>query len=130
MLWISLRFLTSGPTLPGGGTVSGVMSVLHGWEPPLADPGVPGADRVGVSFCPGSISFCQLRKSFLARFAKSSSFVFFLKSLMCFPRRVSYRMEKYIYISQNYTLCVQCIDNSLYNGIGGKWEFIPQVLLW
>ena len=42
-----------------------------------------------TSLCPGSINFCQLRRSFLARLARSSSFVFFLTSLISFPRRVS-----------------------------------------
>lgn len=85
VLCTSFLILTSGTPFPDTEMSGGAASVLQGWELPLVDPGV-----LAATAGPGSISFCQALKSFLARLARSSSLVFFLTSLISFPSRVSY----------------------------------------
>lgn len=64
-------------------------------HPPLAEPVPPASPRSAASFWwTGSMSFCQLRSSFLARLASSSFFVFLRTSLMSFPSRVSYNQRE------------------------------------
>ena len=93
-LWKSLRFFSSGAGRPDGGAGAGGGGETSALGPaPLEDPevGARPADSPPSLCCPGSISFCQARTSFLARLARSSFLVFLRTSLISLPRRVSLR---------------------------------------
>lgn len=88
---MSLRFFRSWMLL---GVLATPTSGRQLCAPPLAEPAAPASARSATSFwCTGSMSFCQLRRSLLARLASSSFLVFLRTSLMSFPSRVSYNQE-------------------------------------
>lgn len=115
----SFLFFNSNPTLADGMAVAeaGILE-YH----PLDN----------TSTFPGSISFCQFLKSFFARLARSSFFVFFRTSLMSLPRRVSF---KYIKTPLN-SGCYLFGGNGVYSGIQkhlsylqgffGDWIFLQK----
>lgn len=96
----SFLFFNSNPILPDGMAVAeaGILE-YH----PLDN----------TSTFPGSISFCQFLKSFFARLARSSFFVFFRTSLMSLPRRVSFKNIKTVLHSG----CYLFEGNYVYSGI-------------
>lgn len=88
VLCTSFLILTSETPFPNTDMSGEDASVLHGCELPFVDPGA-----LATTADPGSISFCQFLRSFLARLARSSSLVFFRTSLINFPNRVSCKIK-------------------------------------